>query len=481
MAATGMATNATERYIRAAKAAGCPRDQIENFVRAGIVLQPRQLAASAAARLCDAPDGPIEVGYGGARGGGKSHWGIAQVVADDCQRHDGLKALILRKVGKANRENFEDLRRRVLFGVPNEYNRGEGVLYLPNGSRVFLGHFQKESDIDAYLGIEYDIVLIEEATTLTARKRRDIQTCCRTSKPEWRPRMYSTANPGGVGHAEYKQRFVAPHQVGKAILSLGLQTGDTRFIPATVDDNTFVNPEYRKVLDSLTGWQKRAWRYGDWDIAAGQFFTTWSRERHVIPPIAEIPFDWRLWCALDYGFTHYTVVYLLAQSGDGDIYHLAEHAERGWLVERHAAAWNAVLGRHGVPRWRLAAFVAGADVFAKKHDGGTIADQYRAHGFTLTAANTDRINGAAEYLKRLGDVSAGIRPTLYVSESCPRLAECIPSLQHDPHRPEDVLKWDTDEDGVGGDDPYDASRYGVMVVARPASGYGANPLAGYRG
>ena len=29
---------------------GCPRDQVKNFLRAGVVLQPRQLAASAAAR-----------------------------------------------------------------------------------------------------------------------------------------------------------------------------------------------------------------------------------------------------------------------------------------------------------------------------------------------------------------------------------------------------------------------------------------------
>jgi len=36
---------------------GCPRDQLLNFSNAGIILQPRQLAASAAARLCDHPDG----------------------------------------------------------------------------------------------------------------------------------------------------------------------------------------------------------------------------------------------------------------------------------------------------------------------------------------------------------------------------------------------------------------------------------------
>lgn len=49
--------------------AGCPPDQMRNFLDAGISLQPRQLLASAAARLCDKQDGPTTVGYGG----GKSH------------------------------------------------------------------------------------------------------------------------------------------------------------------------------------------------------------------------------------------------------------------------------------------------------------------------------------------------------------------------------------------------------------------------
>jgi hypothetical protein len=36
-------------------------------------------------------------------------------------------------------------------------------------------------------------------------------------------------------------------------------------------------------------------------------------------------------------------------------------------------------------------------------------------------------------------------------------------LQHDPNRPEDVLKVDADEDGVGGDDAADAMRYLVAT------------------
>ena len=71
------------------------------------------------------------------------------------------------------------------------FRRFAAILTFANGSRIIAGHFQNEKDIDAYLGLEYDVIGIEEATTLTSRKYQDISTCCRTSKPNWRPRIYS--------------------------------------------------------------------------------------------------------------------------------------------------------------------------------------------------------------------------------------------------------------------------------------------------
>jgi hypothetical protein len=104
-----------EQFLEGVLLAGCPEEQMRNFVAARVYLQPRQLAASAAARACDLAAGPTAVGYGGARGGAKSHWLLAQMGVDDCQRVPGLKCLLLRKDGKANVEHFEDLRQR-LFG-----------------------------------------------------------------------------------------------------------------------------------------------------------------------------------------------------------------------------------------------------------------------------------------------------------------------------------------------------------------------------
>src|SRR6478752_8558440 len=256
--------NERQIFLKAAVAAKCPPDQVRNFVAAQVWLQDKQLAASAAARLCDEIGGPTAVGYGGARGGGKSHWLLAQMGADDCQRVPGLKCLLLRKVGKANLEHFEDLRRRLFGHLKHEFAAHRGVLTFANGSQIRAGHFQAEKDIEGYLGLGYDVIGIEEATTLTSRKHQDITGSLRSTitlpnGKHWRPRMYSTTNPGGVGHAWYKAKYVVPYREKRE--------KDTRFVPARVTDNRFNNPEYKQVLGAMTGWQRAAWLDGNWDLA----------------------------------------------------------------------------------------------------------------------------------------------------------------------------------------------------------------------
>lgn len=472
---------------------GCPRDQLLNFSNAGLILQERQLAASAAARLCDRPDGPKAVGYGGARGGGKTHWLLAQLGADDCQRVPGLKCLLLRKVGKSNLENFESLRQRLFKRLPHEFNVSRGQLVFPNGSQIILGHYQCEKDIDAYLGLEYDVIGIEEATQLTRRKYEDISTCCRTGKIQadgirWRPRMYSTTNPGGIGHQWYLEKFILPHQTGTE--------SDTRFIPARVEDNAFINPDYEQKLNELTGWQYGAWRQGLWNFPAGQYFKNFQPEHHVLAPDFNPPGGAQWFAAMDYGYTHLTVVLLGCQDQEGRIYVLDEHAERHWIPERHARAIKDMLARHSIfstedhlrehllarypnpctererlwfhlkDRRMLARFVAGADMFGRESTGDSVAQQYRNFGLRLRAATMDRVSGWSAISQRLGDPAADIAPTLFFHPRCRRLLACLPTLQHDPDRPGDLLKSNLSEDDTGGDDAADALRYLVCEKAR---------------
>lgn len=384
---------------------------------------------------------------------------------DDCQRYPNLKILWLRKVGKSAKESFEDLRAKVFGRIPHTYKSHSGTVTFPNGSRIILGNFFAEKDIDKYLGLEYDAIGVEEATTLTASKIKNIETCLRTSKPNWRPRIYFTTNPGGVSHAYFKARFIEPYRSGT-------QT-NTRFIPATVDDNPFTNKEYRGVLDTLTGWQLKAWRYGDWDIAAGQFFTDFSAARHVVPRF-RVPTHWRMWGAFDYGWTHYSAFYVFAQRPDGVVFVVGEYGKRKTLPRQHAIAMRELARSLGGTFDRLDTIVAGPDCWAPDSEGKTIAGQYAdlpdGLGIQFKQAINARVIGAAMVASRLGSVAAGIEPTVYLTTDCPRLAVCLPMLEHNPHKPEDVLKVDVEEDGASGDDWYDAFRYGLMEAARRDSG-----------
>ncbi len=58
---------------------------------------------------------------------------------------------------------------------------------------------------------------------------------------------------------------------------------------------------------------------------------------------------------------------------------------------------------------------------------------------------------------------------MFIHRRCGRLVKTLPALQHDPNRPEDVLKIDADEEGIGGDDAGDCLRYLVATKARAIS------------
>lgn len=445
-------TTPTDRFIRAAKDAGLPKDSLTRFLQAGYVPQPKQLEFHAACRGADV-DGPTDVAYGGARGGGKTHCAFAQIAIDDCQRFDNLKVLFLRKIGKYAKESLEDLRRNILRNVNYEFKNN--IFEYPNGSRIIAGSYQYEKDIDNYLSLEYDIIFIEQAEQLSKAKIEAISTVNRSSKG-FRPRMYFTFNPGGIGHTFLKQKFIEPWRKENETR--------TKFIFATVEDNTLVNKEYRQTLENLTGWQKAAWLHGDWDILAGQFFSNFRYDKHVIKPF-EVPETARVWASLDYGFNHPTVVTVLMKY-DGITYIIGEYGQRKTLVSAHAQNIKDLLTRLGITLNSLDAFVAGPDAFAQRgnESGKTIADQYKDFGIYLRPANNDRISGAGNILGLLGDYDKEpvIEAKLFIFDTCVNVIEQLSAMVHDPHRPEDVLKVDIDDDGSGGDDYYDCPRYGLM-------------------
>lgn len=233
---------------------------------------------------------------------------------------------------------------------------------------------------------------------------------------------------------------------------------NTRLLRATVYDNKHVDKEYLKYLEALSGWKRKSWLEGDPNFQAGQFFTTWSDETHVLKAYDERKIV-RWYGGMDYGWTHPNVFLLAGEDRDGDLIFLEEHSASQMTVEEHATFIHAMLGRRNMKPNDLDFIAAGRDCFSKKEDGTTIADSYSAEGIELVPAEIDRVNGWAKMLARMGDPAKGIRPTLYVHERCKELITQIPLAQHSERRPEDIEKMNASpEDDSGGDDALECAR-----------------------
>lgn len=440
--------------------AGCPRDQIENFLLAGVTLQKKQLEIAAKCRQCDLPDGPKYVLAGGGRGSAKSHGILAQIFCDDCQRIKGLKVLMIRKIGTSGKEQIEDFEKKLIANLPHEYPKSPPKIVFSNGSFVILGNFKDEKDIDKYLGLEYDLIYLMESNQLTHSKKINILSCLRTNKPNWRPRCYEDTNPGGIGHVHNKRIFVDPWKLGKET--------ETRYIHSTVDDNKFVDTGYKKYLETLVGWQREAWLYGSWEFMAGAFFSNFHPDIHVYPNAQTILNEravTRWFAGLDYGFSHPSAFTLCCEDENGNIFVVGIYSASNTLIEEHAANIKDLISLHNLNIEDLEFIASGRDCFKVDKDGSTVATEYQERGILLTAVHIDRINAWSQVAEVFGDIQHQIKPRCFIHQNCGELVQQIQAAQSDEKKPNDILKMNAHpETGEGGDDLLESFRNAVVMA-----------------
>jgi len=447
--ATIKADETIERMLIAMRDAGCPRDQAERFVQAGYIPLEGMLPFHAAAREADNPGGPEWIALGGKRGPGKTHTTMAQVL-DDCLRVDGLKFLFLRKIQKAAKESLEDVIRRVFLYTPHTFTL-DG-LKLPNSSRIIIGGFKDEKDIEKYLGLEYDGIVIEECTQISETKKDKLRGSLRTSKPNWRPRIYLNTNADGIGLAWFKKIFIEPARAGKQTL--------TRFFDVTAIRNPFVNPEYETWLDSLKGALRKAWRDGDWDAFSGMAFTEWNHERHVVAykDMFDIPDHWVKWTGTDWGYAVPFSTHWYAKNPDNGRILCYREAYQADLTDRAQAR---MIRDMTPPSEIIQLHYADPALWKTQNKDDKVfstADEYKKEGIILTRGDNNRLGGIRKVHNILADLPDGM-PGLQVFESCPHLIDQMETLAHSTTNPEDV---DTEQE----DHAYDDLRYALTNERR---------------
>ena len=336
--------------------------------------------------------------YGGARGGGKSfaaRW-KATLLA---MRYSGIQILLLRRTLPELRENHLIPLQRILNTQKRdkndrlaEYKDVTKEFIFPNGSRIKLGYCDSENDVLQYQGQAYDVVIMEEATHFTEFQ---FQTLTESNRPSglmdepFRPRMYFTCNPGGVGHQWVKRLFIDKTYIRSE------KEEDYCFIPSLVYENDWLmenDPDYIRTLENLPEERRNAMLYGNWDVYDGQFFSEFDRSIHVIEP-KKVPNVFKLYRVLDYGLDMLACYHILIDK-HGDVNVIHEIYESELIASEAAKKILAITEQLGFSERDVYLTLAPDDLWSRDATlGKSTNDIMYENGLILTKVSRDRVMG----------------------------------------------------------------------------------------
>lgn len=400
-----------------------------------------------------------DVGYGGARGGGKS-WAVRTKAKLLCAFWAGIKVLIVRRTYKELQNNHINFLLADLKGVA-KYNKSDKVFTFANGSTITFGYCNGDNDVLQYQGAEYDVIFLDEATQLREEWIRKIKACCRGVNG-FPKRIYYTMNPGGESHGYIKRLFIDRRY------EEGENPDNYTFIQALLTDNHILmetQPEYIKDLESLPPKLRQAWLEGRWDVFEGAYFEEFRetpdpqkcyeagistedallehRWTHVIKPF-DIPSTWKIyrsydwgygkpfscaWWAVDYEGVAYRILELYGCTGtpnEGIKWSNKEQMDRIQEIERE----------HPWLKGKKIRGVADPSIWDGSH-GLSCAEEADKHQLWFEKGDNERIAGWMQVRERLKFDENGFA-MMYFFDNCKAIIRTMPLMMYDEHKPEDL-------------------------------------------
>ncbi len=410
------------------------------------------------------------VGFGGARGGGKS-WVVRVKAILLSLQYAGIAILIVRRTYPELESNHGKPLKKMLMPLIKaklvKYNETKRIFTFWNGSEIMLKYCDKEKDIENFQGQEYDIIFLDEATQLLESHMKDITACLRGVN-KFPKRVYYTCNPGGRGHAYIKRIFIDKRYLP------GENPEDYEFIQSKVQDNQVLlkyQPEYLAQLEALPPARRKAWLDGSWDIYEGQFFEdfvdnpehyndrVWT---HVIEPF-EPPKSWKIFRSYDFGYGKPFSCGWWAVDHDGCVYRILEYygCKKGepnvglrLTPDQQFKEIAKIEREHKWLKGKKISGVADPSIWDASR-GESVAETAEKYGIYFEPGDNHRISGWMQVHYRFQFDNNGY-PMMYIFSTCTEFIRTIPLQEHSENVPEDL---NTDlEDHIA-----DETRYFCMM------------------
>jgi hypothetical protein len=424
-----------------------------------VIWEPQQKQALALA--CPA----FELFFGGARGGGKSDFLLADYLGGVNEWKSDWKGILLRRT-YPELEELIARARELYLPLGAKYNEQKKTFTFPNGAILRMRSVERDAEVTQFQGYQYTWIGFDElGNYATDFCWIYMISDCRSAAgaPCY---MRGTGNPGGVGHAWVKNRFIDGFESGKIYKIFNGEDYTTRcFISSNLDDNRILmekDPGYEKRLKNLPDHLYRAFRFGDWDVFAGQVFDEWRRQRHVIKPFALEQGAWHKFYAFDWGYSKPYALLKLAVNGDGKVILYGEiyGCQPGEINKgiREPSPEIARKAKASADAEGVTELIADPSCWTKHDDYPVVIEAFQATGFRCEKANNDRVPGWAKMHELLKTEDEHGRPMLQVFDTCVHTIRTLPLLLPHPHNPEDV-------DSNMEDHAPDALRYGIMSIS----------------
>lgn len=403
------------------------------------------------------------VGYGGARGGGKS-WFVRWKATLLCLKFPGIKVLITRRTYKELFNNHISPLQAMLHGLAT-YNKGDKIFYFPNGSMIIFGYCDSENDLGQYQGAEYDVWFADEAGQFLESWLIQIDACVRGTNG-FPKRTYFTLNPGGPSHGYFRRLFIDRRFTDDE------HPEDYSFIQALCTDNVALmetQPLYVRALEKLPPKLREAWLYGRWDVYEGQFFEDFretpdttkcieagitpeqalaqGRWTHVIKPLdldSGTRRGWNIYRSYDFGYDKPFSCAWWAVDYEGVIYRImelygcTETPNEGvkWNPDQQFREIYKIEHEHPWLKGKNIQGVADPAIWDKSR-GESIADMAMRCGVYFTPGDNSRISGWMQCHYRLQFDDNGF-PRMYVFDNCKGFIRTIPQMLYDKNKVEDL-------------------------------------------
>ena len=425
--------------------------------------------------------GEDEVLFGGSAGGGKSDALVAEALRQVQIPH--YKGIIFRKTYKQLEEIIGKTQRIYKGAFPKaRYNSSSHTWTFPSGAKVLLRNMEHEDTKYDYQGHQYQYIAFDELTHFSYSQYEYLKSRNRPDGPGVKCYIRASANPGGIGHAWVKERFITAAVPMTTIWddvnwmepdgSMKTSKMSRVFVPSSVWDNQKLlenDPTYIARLASLPEAEKNALLYGNWDTFSGQVFTEWvndpkhyqdRKHTHVIDPFP-IPRHWPIWVGLDWGYSRPYSVHWYAIGDDRTMYCIRElygctgTPNQGVQQEptevarqiKEIEATDPNIRGHQINR------VGDPAIWTSQgtESIGALMERERVY---FEKADNDRINGKMQCHHRLA-FDQYDQPMFYVFHTCKHFIRTVPNLVYSETNVEDV-------DTTGEDHAYDEWRYVSM-------------------